>query len=196
MKHSIPKRTVGRWGALTLAASMLLPAGLARADYAVGVGDVLEINVLRPEPMIVNVTVAPDGNITFPYIGNVSVRGMGLGAMQEEIQSRLADGYLKYPVLTVYLKEVKSQKYTVAGQVNKPGSYPLEDGMTVMTAISVAEGFAKYGNSSRVKLLRKKENSNGYDTIHVNVKNAQNGGGADDPELKSGDMIVVSEGLF
>jgi protein involved in polysaccharide export with SLBB domain len=68
----------------------------------------------------------------------------------------IADGYMEYPLVTVYLKEVKSKKYLVSGEVLKPGSYPLEDNTTVLKAISIAGGFSKYGNASRVKVLRQK----------------------------------------
>ena len=182
--------------ALWAAAILFFPAGLQAAEYAVGVGDVLEINVQQPDQFVVNATVAPDGYISFPYIGNVKVLGLNLPQTQEEIQKRLADGYLKYPVVTVYLKEVKSKKYLVSGEVLKPGSYPLEDNITVLKAISIAGGFSKYGNASRVKLLRQKHNGKGYQTINVNVEKAENGDSAEDPVLLEGDMVVVQEGLF
>jgi polysaccharide export outer membrane protein len=164
--------------------------------YIVGVGDVLEINVLQPDPFVVNVIVAPDGYISFPYIGNFKIQGLDLPRAQEELQKKLADGYLEYPVLTVYLKEVKSKKYLVSGEVQKPGSYPLEDDTTVLKAISIAGGFSKYGNASRVKVLRRDPNGKGYQAIKVNVERAENGDSSEDPLLMQGDMVVVSEGLF
>lgn len=173
-----------------------LQAASAAADYTVGVGDELEINVLKPDVFIVNTTVAPDGNISFPYIGSVKVLGLSLSQAQDEIQKRLEDGYLKYPVLTVYLKEVKSKKYLVSGEVMKPGSYPLEGNITVLQAISIAGGFSKYGNASHVKVLRQKPGGKGYETVRVNVEQAREGDSEQDPLLHSGDMVVVSEGIF
>ncbi len=180
--------------------SLFSPSGAqaleSESEYAVGVGDVLEINVIKPDAFIVNVIVAPDGNISFPFIGNVKVLNLSLAQIQESIQSKLGDGYLKYPVVTVYLKEVKSKKYIVSGEVEKPGSYTLEDNTTVLKAISIAGGFSKYGNASRVKILRRKLYEKGYDAIKVNVEKAQNGDSSEDPELLPGDMVVVSEGIF
>src|SRR5688572_19704159 len=128
----------------------------AQDEYKVGIGDVLEISVLQPDQFTTTVTVAPDGSISFPYIGAVNIKGKGLTEIQNEIQNKLANGYIKYPVVTVYLKESRSRKFLVYGEVMRPGPYVLEDNTTVLRAISIAGGFTKFGSSSRVKVLRQK----------------------------------------
>jgi polysaccharide export outer membrane protein len=165
------------------------------ADYQVGNEDVLDIAVLQPEQLALTVTVSPDGSITFPYIGRVDVKGKTPAEVQEEIQSRLADGYLKYPVVSVAVKESRSKKFYVYGEVLKPGTYFLEDNMTVMKAISIAGGFTKYGSSSRVKVLRPKTNAAGYETLKANMKLIMNGL-AKDIVLEPGDIVQVEEGVF
>lgn len=165
-------------------------------DYLVGVDDVMEIAVLQPEKTLTTVTVAPGGSITFPYIGNVMVKGMTLGAIQDEIQTRLADGYMKYPVVSVSLKEARSKKFFVYGEVARPGTYILEDGTTVLKAISIAGGFSKFGSSSRVKVLRSKEDASGYENIKVNIKAIMNGSSVEDLKLQPGDIVNIEEGIF
>lgn len=164
--------------------------------YSVGIDDVLDISILQPERMLITVTVAPDGSITFPYIGNVRVKGMPLGEVQNQIQSRLADGYMKYPVISVSLKESRSKKFFVYGEVMKPGAYLLDSNATVLKAISMAGGFNKYGSSSRVKVLRQKQSEAGYTTIKVNINAIMDGSSKEDLLLQSGDIVVVSEGVF
>jgi polysaccharide biosynthesis/export protein len=168
----------------------------AESDYTVGIGDVLEISVLQPDQFTTVVTVTPDGTISFPYIGTIRVKGMPLPEVQEKIQMMLADGYIKYPVVTVYLKESRSRKYLVSGEVMKPGAYPLEDNITVLRAISIAGGFTKFGSASRVKVLREKPTGQGYEAIKVDLKRALDGHSENDVMLMSGDMVVVSEGIF
>lgn len=178
------------------AALPLAPMEEPAAGYTVGVGDVLEISVLQPDQFTTTVTVTPDGTITFPYIGNLRVKGMATPKIQHEITARLADGYIKYPVVTVYLRESRSRKYLVSGEVMKPGSYPLEDNTTVLRAISIAGGFTKFGSASRVKVLREKKGRGGYENIKVDLKRAMNGDSQHDPVLQPGDMVIVSEGIF
>jgi len=164
-------------------------------DYTIGNEDILDIAVLQPEQLALTVTVSPDGSITFPYIGKVDVKGKTPSEVQEEIQSRLADGYLKYPVVSVAVKESRSKKFFVYGEVIRPGTYFLEDNMTVLKAISTAGGFTKYGSSSRVKVLRPKANAAGYETIKANMKLIMNGL-SKDIVLEPGDIVQVEEGVF
>lgn len=173
----------------------LAGAGLARADYRIGVDDILEISVLQPDEMLRVVNVAPDGTIAFPYIGSVRVKDMTIDGARELIRARLADGYMKYPVVLVSLKESRSQNYLVYGEVVNPGSYTLGENATVLSAISVAGGFTKYGSSSRVRLMRPLPEG-GYETIMVNIREIMKGDSAKDIPVRPGDIVVVSEGVF
>jgi protein involved in polysaccharide export with SLBB domain len=164
-------------------------------EYYIGVEDLLEISVLQPEHMNLTVTVTPDGSITFPYIGKIDVKGKTPSAIQEEIQRRLADGYLKYPVVSVAVKECRSKKFHVYGEVVKPGTYLLEDGMTVLKALSNAGGMTKFGSMSRIHILRLKKNNDGYEMLRVNMNSIMNGDAKDIP-LKPGDIVQVKEGVF
>jgi len=166
------------------------------AEYTVGVEDILEISVLQPDEILRVVNVGPDGTISFPYIGSVMVKDLTVPQIQEKIQTALADGYLKYPVVLVALQESRSRNFFVYGEVTKPGSYPLVANSTVLRAISMAGGFTKFGSSSRVKVLRPKENEPGYNTIKIDIKNVMSGDTGQDILLMPGDMVVVSEGVF
>ena len=166
------------------------------SDYRVGVDDILVINVLQPEEILNEVVVTPDGAISFPYIGNITVRDMTINQIQQEIQQRLADGYLKYPSVVVSLKESRSRKFFVYGEVNKPGAYFMEENATVLRAVSMAGGFTRFGSASRVKVLRPKHLKAGYDSIPVKINAVMSGNSDEDLILKSGDIVVVSEGIL
>ncbi len=165
-------------------------------EYTVGVDDILEISVLQPDSFSRVVNVAPDGNITFPYIGNIKVAGLTIIEIEKKIQQALADGYLKNPVVSVSLKESRSRKFFVYGEVVKPGPYPLDENTTVLRAISMAGGFTRFGSSSRVKVLRPRKDNRGYKAIKIDIKKVMDGNSAEDILLKPGDMVVVSEGIF
>lgn len=151
------------------------PSANAMPGYVVGIDDVLEISVLQPEQLMTSVIVNPAGMINFPYLGSVDVKGLTLDQVSSQIQERLSEGYMKYPVVSVALKENRSKKFFVYGEIIKPGTYPVEDNTTVLRAISIAGGFTKYGSSSRVKILRPRPNDAGYETIKVNLASAMSG---------------------
>ena len=164
-------------------------------EYIVGVDDVMDISVLQPEKLLTTVVVSPDGAITFPYIGAVTVKGQTLSQVQKTIQDRLADGYMKFPVVSVSLKESRSRKFFVYGEVMKPGTYYINENVTVLRAITMAGGFTRFG-SSKVKILRPKKDKPGYDTIQVNIKAIMDGKASEDKILQPEDIIVVTQGIF
>jgi polysaccharide export outer membrane protein len=166
------------------------------SQYTVGAEDILQVQTIQPEQLSITATVSPDGFISFPYIGNVKVRDKTLNQIQDEIAQRLTDGYMRYPIVVVTLQQSKSRKFFVYGEVNKPGAYPLEENTTVLRAVSMAGGFTKYGSSSRVKVLKPQTNGVGYETLKVDVDKVMKGTSREDPVLNSGDIVVVSEGIF
>ena len=163
--------------------------------YKIGVDDVLDINILRPEPLATTLTVSPDGTVTFPYIGNVAVKDRALSEAQEEIQTRLGK-FIKDPVVSVSLKESRSRMFYVYGEVAKPGIYPIQQNLTAIRAISLAGGLTKYGSSSQVKILRQGKNGKGNELIKVDVRAVMNGDAKQDVKIEAGDVITVSEGIF
>jgi len=181
---------------LTEPLASIQPVAIAHSGYTIGADDMLDISVLQPEKMLITVTVSPDGTITFPYIGTVAIKGLTLEQAQNEIQSRLADGYMKYPVVSIALRQSMSEKFFVYGEVMRPGTYRLEERMTVLKAVSLAGGFTKFGSSSRVKVLRTKDGEAGYNVIKVNLNAAMKGSSKDDVVLKQGDIVVIEEGIF
>ncbi|MFH0985713.1 MAG: polysaccharide biosynthesis/export family protein [Candidatus Omnitrophota bacterium] len=168
----------------------------AGEEYTVGPEDILEFNVLRPEVIVNLVTVAADGSISLPYIGNIRAKGKTLAALQKEIAAKLGDGYMKYPVVTLALRESRSRKFFIYGEVIRPGAYPMEENMTVFRALAVAGGFTKFGDSSKVKILKPKTQGPGYESVKVDIKAIMNGKSDADVLLMSGDVVVVSEGIF
>jgi polysaccharide export outer membrane protein len=126
----------------------------------------------------------------------VRVKDLSTEAVQEEIQRRLADGYMKYPVVSVSLRESRSRKFFVYGEVVRPGAYAMDEQATVLKAISIAGGFTQFGSSSRVKVLRAKVGQPGYENLAVNMKAVMDGNAQQDLVLRPGDIIVVSEGVF
>jgi len=165
-------------------------------QYIVGIGDILDISVLQPDKLDAEVTVAPDGSVNFPYVGMVPAKGLSLAQIQDDIQKKLSDGYMKYPVVAVSLKQSLSKKFFVYGEVIKPGTYFCDESTTVLRAISLAGGFTKFGSSSNVKILRARKDKPGYDAMRVNVKGLMDGDAKEDILLMPDDILVVSEGMF
>jgi protein involved in polysaccharide export with SLBB domain len=166
------------------------------ADYQVDNNDIITVAVIQPDPFNVELTVSPDGTVTFPYIGSILVKGLTIIQIQEKIQTGLLD-YMKYPLVAVSLKETRSslQQFYVFGEVQRPGTYPLERDTTVLRAITTAGGFTRVASTSNVKLVR--QNTDGStQSITIDISALMSGKKTKDEKVQHGDVITVSQRFF
>lgn len=124
------------------------------ADYVLGPRDVIKITVYDHPDLASTVRVSEDGKITFPLLGEVRAAGETVQSLERRLTTLLADGYLVKPSVSVFVEEFRSVVY-VSGEVAKPGSYPFEDGMTLVQAITLAGGFSEKAKQDSVRVTRK-----------------------------------------
>ena len=93
----------------------------AGEDYVIGVQDVLAINVWREPELSRSVPVRPDGKISLPLVGDITVSGLTPHALETRLTKEL-DSYIRKPQVTVIVQEVNSRKFSIIGQVEKPGT--------------------------------------------------------------------------
>jgi polysaccharide export outer membrane protein len=110
------------WLACALTAASPPAAG---EEYSVGPGDVLHVAVLGQAELTGDFSVGAGGALKLPFVGEVPVAGLATPAIEERIRAVLADGYLKRPQVSVSVKEFKSQRVFVTGEVVRPGPYGL-----------------------------------------------------------------------
>lgn len=157
-----------------------------------GDGDVVEIKVFR-EPELAGVYRVSRDEIEFPLIGRVALTGKEANAVAEEIRARLADGFLKQPQVTVFVREHNSRKVHVLGQVNRPGSFPYEAGMTVIQAVTNAGGFGELASSNKVLVTRVVDGAEQKFMVPVGDIGR---GNAPNFQLEPGDIVFVPEAIF
>lgn len=160
----------------------------------VGVGDVFTITIVGEEKLPREFRVAPDGTVDLPYIHRVEVAGLEPQELAELVRKKLVEGdILRDPSVAVDVKEYNSKRVVVLGQVQKPGSFPLTPGFTLIQAISQAGGFNTIANRDRVNLTRKSGAQ--ARTIILSVDAITDGSLPDIP-LQAGDTIFVTERVF
>ena len=126
-------------------------------DYVIGKDDILDINVWKEPEISRTVAVRPDGKITLPLMGDIAAEGLTSQQLQLKITQGL-ETFLSKPEVTVIVKEVRSQKFNVIGQVLRPGSYNLIRPATVLDALSLAGGFRDFAKEDKIYVLRRLEN--------------------------------------
>src|SRR5438874_6361642 len=108
--------------------SLLTPSFLhADSPYRVGPEDVLKVRVARHEELGGEVVVLQDGRVTLPVVGTLSVTGLTV----EQIGDQIARGLRKKlvsPQVTVEVLRPRPQRIYVSGQVKMPQPLDLKDG--------------------------------------------------------------------
>lgn len=136
-------------------------------DTTLGPGDVFEVRVFQQEQMTGTYSASAEGTISFPLIGTVEVSGKSPAQVETEIRTRLADGYLNNPQVSVLVKEYKSKKISVFGQVRRPGTLGFTEGMTIVEAVSQAGGFTPMARENAVTVTRELEGKKESYTVPV-----------------------------
>jgi len=124
----------------------------ALGDYRLGSGDKLKVIVFGQENMSGEFSVAGDGNVSLPFIGSIRAGGLTVRELERKIVARLKPEYLKNPRVTVEV--LNFRPFDIIGEVQKPGSYPYRDGMTVINAIAMAGGFTYRAKENEFRIKR------------------------------------------
>jgi protein involved in polysaccharide export with SLBB domain len=169
------------------------PVAAAVAASALGAGDLIEVRVYQ-EPELSGVyQVGPQGDVIFPLCKRVVLGGLTPNGAAEALRACLAAGYMRDPQVSVLVKEYNSKKVFVFGEVQKPGTFTFEDGMSVVQAVTVAGGFTKTAAQNSTSVTRR---VNGAEVkVKVNVQDIALGK-APNFTLEPGDIVYVPESMF
>jgi polysaccharide export outer membrane protein len=158
-------------------------------DYVIGVDDALSVVFWRDKDMSADVTVRPDGKISLPLLNEVQAAGY----TPEQLRAKIVEAASKYveePNATVVIKEIKSRKVFITGNVAKPSSYPLAAEMNVLQLIAQAGGLLEYADSKNIVVMRKDGSNQQYFKVNYNDVLKQKNV-AQNITLKPGDTVVV-----
>ena len=120
--------------------------------YRIGPEDVIRVSVWENPELTMDVTVRPDGKISFPLIKEIHAADLTPMELSYVITQNLKE-YMKDPQVTVILTQTNSQKIYLVGNVLRPGSYALRNEMTVLQALSLAGGFTIFASPRDMKLI-------------------------------------------
>ncbi len=155
--------------------------------YKIGPLDVLDVTVFKAPELSKTLQVSEAGTINFPLIGEVTASGKSARELEQLLAKQLGAKYLQNPQVSVFVKEHNSQRITVEGAVKKPGVIPMSGGMSLVQAIAQSGGLDDVAQSEVVvfRVTDGKRYAGRYD--YADIRD----GKADDPQLQSGDVVVV-----
>jgi polysaccharide biosynthesis/export protein VpsN len=158
-----------------------VPAQLS--TYKLGSGDTISIRVLGEDDLKrEKVRLSDAGTLSFPILGEIRVRGMTVGALEDFITTGLKGRYLLDPKVTVSIEEYRN--FFVNGLVEKPGGYQFVPGLTVRKAVSIAGGFKERAARDKINIIRDDDPTQVPRRVDLNSP------------VMPGDIITIEESFF
>ena len=171
-------------------------------DYRAGPGDILTILIWPEKELTQDVSVDSEGYILVPIVGRVKVLGMKKPEMEKFLTQEYRK-YIKGAYVRVELKETRSQKIIILGEVTRPGIYYLGrvfeggkglsigENMRILEAIALAGGPKESARLSSVYLVR------GNKVVKINVtKIITKGCQENNVYLRPDDIIFVPKHIM
>jgi len=154
-------------------------------SYELGAEDIILVRVWREPDLSGQMVVRPDGQISMPLIGDLQAEGLTPLALGAQIAEKLSK-YINGPEVSVSVQTVRSKRYSVTGEVLRPGAYPLVVPTTVLDALTQAGGFREFANTKNITVMR------GHKRFKFNYKDVIKGKNlSQNILLENGDYIVV-----
>ena len=156
------------------------------ANYLLGPGDQVVIDVWGASQQKFVETISPDGNITIEGVGLVRLGGLSVSKARSVLKSRLGQRYSDCQ-FNLSVGDIRTIQVQVAGEVNMPGTYSLSSLSSAFNALYAAGGINDNGTLRDIKVYRSGRIIASVDVYDYLI----NGNSSGDVRLQDNDVIVV-----
>jgi protein involved in polysaccharide export with SLBB domain len=165
-----------------LLVSALSPAAETLSDYRLGSGDRIQIQVFDEEGLSMEVRLSDAGTLSYPFLGELRVSGNTVNQLEAQIVTGLKGDYLVDPKVNVSVIEYRP--FYINGEVDGPGGYPYQPGLTLRKAIALAGGFTERASKTKITVLSEGGVAGKQRQIDI------------DDMLRPGDIVTVEQSFF
>jgi protein involved in polysaccharide export with SLBB domain len=167
----------------------------APSGYQLSVDDQIGVEVFGEDDLRTAARVNAEGAVSLPLLGSVKLSGLTLNQAASRLTELYGRDYLVNPKVNVTLLSYAKRRFTVLGQVNRPGSYEMPEGspsgIDLLEAIAIAGGYTRIAAPERISIKRRDQ------VLRVDAKKiARRGGSESGFRVLPGDTITVGESLF
>ena len=152
------------------------------SEYRLGVGDRIQVLVYDEPDLSLEYTLSDAGTISYPFLGELVVKGLTIGELERRITDGLKGPYLVDPKVNVTIKEYR--QFYIHGEVEKSGGYAYQPGLTLRKAVSIAGGLTERASEKKIFVIR--EGDPKREGVPI---------GMDDP-VYPGDTVTVEQSFF
>lgn len=133
--------------------SMVGHAAIVNDDsYRLGAGDKMKITVYGEQDLSGEFLVSSNGRVQFPLVGEVQAVNLTAQEFAKALTAELGAKYLRNPKVSIEIQTFRP--FYIIGEVNKPGEYAYESGLSLHGAVALAGGYTYRANDSNVYIRR------------------------------------------
>jgi polysaccharide export outer membrane protein len=197
LAQSHSDRTVKEGSIDDLNAKLLIGADRRHdpGDYILGPGDLLQVTVFEAKELAATVRVSSRGYITLPLLGQVNIKGLSAREAEIHIEGRYRENYIKDPHVSIFVEEHHSQRVTLIGQFQKPGTYDYPTKQKLLDVMALGNGLTE--NAGRTAQVRRHDGEPGREsgeTIIIDLDRLiREGEGELNIDINGGDVVFVPE---
>lgn len=166
----------------TLQAGQDVAAKDSMSTYRLGAGDKIKVQVYGEADLGVEAKLTDAGTFVHPLLGEIKAAGLTVGELSAVMTKAVKGRYLVDPKISVNIMEYR--EYYITGEIQKPGAYHYEPGLTVHKAVSVAGGFTQRASRTSITLIADKDSSRKPREVDL------------DTPINPGDILTIEESFF
>ena len=169
----------------------------APSGYILSPNDQVGVEVFGEDDLRTNGRLNPEGNLSVPLLGSIHLAGLTLTQVASKLTELYGRDYLVNPKINVVLLSYAKRRFSILGQVARPGSYEMPEsnpgGIDLLEAVAMAGGYTRIAAPERITVRRQK--TSGDQIFKVNAKRFTKGSGGGFL-VEPGDTITVGESIF
>ncbi|MGI2173241.1 SLBB domain-containing protein [Shewanella ulleungensis] len=156
------------------------------AEYMVGPGDTINVQLYGKENNNYQLMVGRDGAVQFPDLGPISLVGLSFSEARTLLQDKIAQSMIGINS-NITMGELRSIRIFVAGDAYKPGSYTVSSLSTITQALFISGGINQIGSLRNIQLKRSGKTVGSLDLYDLLMRGDASG----DKRLQSGDVVFI-----
>lgn len=161
--------------------------------YVIGPQNVIQIKIFGDASTNQIYRLDESGQIKHTLIGNIKLGGLTIAEAEQLIEKKLSGDYIINPHVNIFILEYS--RFSIIGEVQRPGTYEITGRVSIIEAISMASGFTRVADTRHVKVIRKKENQE--ITIPVDTTRiTERGDRSAEVYIEANDVIAVPKSFF
>lgn len=156
------------------------------ANYLLGPGDELRLQIYGKENQDVSLVVGRDGKVTIPKLGPFDIASMTFSEAKSYLSNEIKQQIIGVDV-SLTMGELRTMRVFVMGEAHKPGAYNVSSLSTITQALFVSGGVSDIASLRNIQLKRSGKLITKLDLYDL----LNSGDSSNDVQLQAGDVVFI-----